>query len=213
VFPRITVRTDHPVAVHSPDHLYPRGTATDSFFHLPFNAKLKTLHHDRQSSVLDLGCAGGGMVSTFLDEGTLAVGIEGSDYSKLRGRAEWATHPDFLFTADITKRFEVLADDRPAWFTTVTMWEFIEHIAEPDLPAVFDNVDRHLELRGYVIGTVNHGVDYNERAVYHQTVRPWPWWEEKFNALGWVNQPDLVEMFGHDMVRHYDTSAPFVLTR
>ena len=38
--------------------------------------------------VLDLACAGGGMVRSFLDEGIEAVGIEGSDTAKREGRAQ-----------------------------------------------------------------------------------------------------------------------------
>ena len=36
---------------------------------------------------------------SFIEQGCLAVGVEGSDLSMRALRAEWATIPEFLFTA------------------------------------------------------------------------------------------------------------------
>ena len=45
-----------------------------------FNHNIGLLFPGRFIKVLDLGCAGGGMVHDFLDGGHVAVGLEGSDY-------------------------------------------------------------------------------------------------------------------------------------
>ncbi len=73
----IVVHTSKPIALDSPDHLVPLGTRQDNSVNRAFNRKLRTLIP--QPRVLDLGCAGGGMVASFLDEGDFAVGVEGSD--------------------------------------------------------------------------------------------------------------------------------------
>lgn len=87
-----------------------------------------------------------------LDDGCLAVGLEGSDFSKRYRRAEWATIPDFLFTCDITGDFDVLLEtdgrSQLIQFDVVTSWEVIEHIAEQDLPVVTANVRKHLSPNG-----------------------------------------------------------------
>jgi len=93
------------VAYESLDHIYPWGTKQDNSKNLSFNNALYELIPIKELSVLDIGCSGGGFVKTLLDAGVLAVGIEGSDYSKIRGRAEWATIPGHLFTADVTAPF------------------------------------------------------------------------------------------------------------
>jgi hypothetical protein len=62
--------------------------------------------------------------------------MEGSDYSLIRKRAEWATIPDSLFTCDITEPF-VLAGPL---FYLVTAWEVMEHISQERLPGLCNNI-------------------------------------------------------------------------
>src|SRR5205809_2708747 len=104
---RYVLHCTKPVAVDSPDHIAPRGTANDNSRNRLFNRKLEALLGKRPLAVLDLGCAGGGFVKDFLDEGHVAIGLEGSDYSKKLRRAEWATIPEHLFTCDVTEEFEI----------------------------------------------------------------------------------------------------------
>src|SRR6185503_21290432 len=101
----ITLKTDHPVALQSPDHLKPWGTKRDNSKSPRFLKKVSRLFSEEGSefSLLDLGCSGGGWVKEAHDKGWLAVGLEGSDYSKKTRRAEWAIIPEYLFTCDLTK--------------------------------------------------------------------------------------------------------------
>ena len=73
----LRVVTDTPVALDSPDHLTPWGTARDNSKNIRFNHKLLRLfnHLSRPLQVLDLGCSGGGFVRSLLDVGQFAVGI------------------------------------------------------------------------------------------------------------------------------------------
>src|SRR5579872_4629441 len=108
--PEIILMTDHPVAVTSPDHVNAEhgGSGNDNSWNPHFNERLLQLFKQEKPAVLDLGCAGGGFVKSLLDLGCLAVGVEGSDYCKKRGKFEWATMSDtHLFTADITKPFTI----------------------------------------------------------------------------------------------------------
>jgi hypothetical protein len=104
----IKLETSFPVAFDSPDHLVPHGTAKDNSTNLMFNLKVEKLFKNlnRLLKVLDLGCSGGGFVRSCIERGCLAVGLEGSDYSKIHRRAEWPILGDyFLFTSDITRPF------------------------------------------------------------------------------------------------------------
>src|SRR5262245_39012605 len=114
---RIVVCTDHPIASDSLDHTEPRGTAQDNSRNRRFNWKLYELFGelDRPMGGLGLGWAGGGFVRDCLYDGRLGVGVEGSDYSARFGRAEWPVLGGRnLFTADITRPFEVRAGETPA---------------------------------------------------------------------------------------------------
>ena len=210
----IKVCTDHPVALNSPDHLHPWGTAHDNSRSPGFNDKLIALVPEHRRSILDLGCAGGAMVLDYLNEGWLAVGLEGSDYSQKTNRSEWCniggTH---LFTADVTQPFSIFVDDRPAWFQVITLWEVLEHIAEPDLEALFDNIAFHLDTGGLVIGSVSTREEAPEGFPLHQTVQERDWWLRKFWQLGFVQRDSLVGYFGNDMVRVDGDSFYVVLTR
>ena len=194
--------TDHPVAVDSIDHLYPLGTMNDNSVNLRFNAKLRELYPGKQISVLDFGCAGGGMVKSLLDEWQIAVGLEGSDYSLVNRRAEWVTIPDHLFTCDVRKPFTLHdGSGEPYPFDVVTAWEFMEHIEEPELPGVIDNVWRHLLSGGLLIGSTTD-IDCEYMGVeHHRTRRPFQWWVDMFKRAGFIRCIDLEEYFGDDWVR------------
>jgi 2-polyprenyl-3-methyl-5-hydroxy-6-metoxy-1,4-benzoquinol methylase len=214
----VEIATDHPVAIHSPDHVMPWGTARDNSRNQRFNARLITLIANSHQSVLDLGCSGGGQVRSFIEQGLLSVGIEGSDYSASRLRAEWLTIPDFLFTADITEPFRLRTSRYPEGlcFGVVTLWEVIEHIGEAGLPKLFSNIDHHLLPGGLVIMSVSPNAEVIEGVELHQTVQPRAWWDAFFPSIGWRNHPGLLGYFGDDLVR-WEANAPnsfhFVLSR
>src|SRR3990170_1119622 len=149
--------TDHPIAVNSYDHLYPLGTARDNTKSPDFNARLFGLYPG-QIGVLDLGCAGGGFVESVIEDGHIAVGLEGSDYSLKLKRAAWATVPGNLFTCDISYPFVLHAGDGlPCKFDVVTAWDSLEHIEMGDLDMVFDNIKLHSKYRAmFLMTTTQH---------------------------------------------------------
>ncbi len=215
---RLRMETDKPVAYTSPDHTNPWGTKQDNHTNLKFTAKLVAWLGMDGLSLLDVGCSGGGFVKTLHDLGCLAAGVEGSDYSKLRGRAEWGTIPHRLFTADATAPFAIRADgqDDPVKFRAVTAWEFLEHIRTDDLPAVFANFERHLAPGGVIVASVNPFDDVVNGVNLHQTVQPPAWWYAKVEELGFKHHPEAVAYFGDDWVRDQQNAAGsfyVVLTR
>ena len=218
---RIEVETGHPVAVDSPDHLSPFGTSRDNSTNPLFNEKLYRLFAGlgRMPRVLDLGCSGGGFVRSCVDDGCLAVGIEGSDHSRRFGRAEWPRGDGkFLFTADITKPFSVVGvsdgERVPLTFDLVTSWEVMEHIAEADVPAVFENIRRHLAPNGLVVLSIStnehdvHDHDAGETHHLHQTVRPASWWLSRLAAEGFEHHPEYVRFFNTQFIRGPKQNAP-----
>src|SRR5437773_5408161 len=90
----LRVETKHPVAFDSPDHIAPKGTASNNSTNKKFILHMdRKLHREFGNSTLrclDLGCSGGQMVKDFLDLRWIAAGLEGSDYSLKRRRANWA---------------------------------------------------------------------------------------------------------------------------
>ena len=207
-----TVQTNHPVALDSLDHLRPLGTANDSYRNPRFNQKLFALYPGRQLRVTDWGCAGGGFVRDLVDAGHDAVGLEGSNFSLLRRRAEWATIPDRLFTCDISRPFTIQQAGQPVRFDVITAWEVMEHIPTQRLPILCENVRHHLAPGGLWILSVSHSTED-----HHVTNRPRPWWEEQFQRERFTHHPWLNEYFGQDWVRGPQQDAPqsthFCLTR
>jgi 2-polyprenyl-3-methyl-5-hydroxy-6-metoxy-1,4-benzoquinol methylase len=218
IYGDIQIVTNHPVASDSPDHLVPWGTAQDNSRSDRFNARLIALIPDARLTVLDLGCSGGGQVRSFIEQGYFSIGIEGSDYSWKRLRAEWLNIPDFLFTADITKPFKIqkTVADEPLRFGVITLWEVIEHIREEDLPNLLQNIDAHLMPNGLVIMSVSPNSDIIRGTELHQTIRPRDWWEQFFRARNWVNNEKIMHYFCNDLVR-WEENAPnsfhFALSR
>jgi SAM-dependent methyltransferase len=219
---KLILKAEREVAYKSPDHLNPWGTRRDNSVNRRFNNKLYKLFPQGASlKILDLGCSGGGFVKTCLDDGFLAVGLEGSDYSKRFRRAEWRTIPEYLFTCDITGEFELLieisGETRPLQFDVVTCWELMEHIATPDLPRLAGNVIKHLSPDGLWIMSVSSRPDIINGVNLHQTVQPKSWWIDTFAQLGLVHRKEYVRYFNTQFVRgpkyFADGSFHLVLSR
>ncbi len=214
----ITVQSQKPVAVDSLDHIHPWGTKQDNSKNLKFNLKILEWLPLARLQVLDIGCSGGGFVRTMHDAGALAVGIEGSDYSRIRARAEWGTIPHRLFTADATAPFSIeKSTGERILFTLITAWEFIEHIEEDRLADVFNNIDRHLARNGVVVMSVSPIDDIVDGINLHRTVKPYDWWLTACKAFGFVHHPHAVTYFSPDHWIRFEENAAqsfhLVLTR
>ena len=169
-----------------------------------FNDKAYALFGGRKPlRVMDIGCSGGGFVKDCIDDGHLAVGLEGSDYSLIRKRAEWATIPDNLFTCDATEPFQVLENGEPAKFDLITSWEMLEHLPQERLPQFFANVTRHLSADGLFIASVS-----TQQGFHHVCVMPEHWWLEQLKNGGLFHQNEYRGHFGDDWIRGPRQNAP-----
>ena len=204
----LTFEAERLVAYESLDHIHPWGTRQDNSKNLRFNNALYELFPIDEISVLDIGCSGGGFVKTLLDAGVLAVGIEGSDYSKIRGRAEWATIPGHLFTADATAPFSFKLHDKELKFKVITSWEVLEHIEKEDLPSFFQNVKDNLQPEGLFIASVSPNDDWVDGVNLHRTVENSDWWFELIKHYGFEHQPELVNHFAPDKWVRGEENAP-----
>lgn len=201
------LRTDSPVAADSLDHLHPFGTRQDNSRNINFNAKLAELCPPEANSVLDLGCSGGGMVHDLIDLGYQAVGLEGSDYSLKRGRAEWPLIPNNLFTCDITRPFvlssligDMVSD--PHVFDVVTAWELFEHI-EMGIPlfTLMKNIERHTRAGSLLLCSIANFPSPHDGVELHRIQEGWEWWEGVFRAFGWRRDTEVERHFEGHWVR------------
>jgi cyclopropane fatty-acyl-phospholipid synthase-like methyltransferase len=196
------LETEHPIALDSLDHVYPLGTRMDNTTNLEFNKRVYALYPGKTISILDLGCAGGGMIKTFADDGHLAVGLEGSDYNLKNKRAAWATNPDNLMTCDVSKPFILHNGDRiPYQFDVITAWEFLEHIYEHNLPILFMNINNHLKPDGLFIGSTTTSDPSAHGVRHHVTRRDLKWWTERFYNNELFRDRKLEQYFDNAWVR------------
>lgn len=208
-----SVQTRYPVALESVDHLYPRGTKNDNSTNSEFiwkAARQVQGGFGEKLSLLDVGCSGGGLVQAILRCGCEAVGIEGSDYSQRTGRAAWVVSEckGHLFTADIGKPFLVLDQGRLAPFNVVTAWEVLEHLSEEELETLNLTLHAHMREHGLFMGSVNTESDFFEGVEYHKTLRPAQWWEDFFQARGWIWDARIWHSMNPDWVRGPNTDGP-----
>ncbi len=191
--PLYRVESGHPVAVSSDDHKHPRGSIYDNSVHAPFNSRTTALFKGRAPlKLLDLGCAGGGLVRSFIAEGHIGIGLEGSDASQRAKSGEWGTCPLHLFTCDLTHPFRIVdRDGQLVKFDIITSWEVLEHIPEGALDALVSSITTHLADGGIFVGSVDTDPDGNllTGATYHVTLKPKPWWLEVFGRGGLVEVP------------------------
>ncbi|MHC4334130.1 MAG: class I SAM-dependent methyltransferase [Planctomycetota bacterium] len=187
--------TNHPIAVDSPDHIHPRCTRRDNTINPRFNEYLIDLFEGDKPSVLDFGCAGGGMVRSLIDDGCNAVGLEGSDYNKKHQRAEWGVIPDNLLTCDVGFPFSLSNGSGICQFDVITAWEHIEHLPEDRLSAMITNMRCHLKPGGWIIGSTSSLSSSYEGIEHHLTRRPIDWWNDLFRDRGFVVRTDIEQYF------------------
>lgn len=194
---KFNLDTEYPVASDSNDHLHPLGTKNNRKWE-PFNQHLFKLFDGVKPSTLEFGCAGGAVVRSLIDDGCLAIGLEGSDYNQARQAGEWAVIPDNLMTCDLGYPFTLSnGDGKPYQFDVITAWEFIEHLPEERLPTMMDNIKRHLKVGGYFIGSSTSYSIPNREIQYHQTGHELEWWEDLFKNHGLIHRTDIMQSFDH----------------
>lgn len=208
--PQYTVQCERELAFESPDYLVPWGTRITNSSNQIFNKKLyglfRTLYfyekhpYFRIITLMDLGCGGGGFVESIIEDGHIAVGLEGSDFSKKHKRGAWATKPDHLFTCDIARDFQVFSDSSPLKFDVITCWEVMEHIDKVDLQSLCENVKKHLKEDGVWIMSISNFSDIVNGVELHQTRMPREWWIEFFRKFGFIDLPEYVRFFSPQFV-------------
>jgi SAM-dependent methyltransferase len=150
------------------------------------------LKFQKPYSVLDIGCAGGGLVKSFIKDGHNAIGISETDTYRKQKAFEWDIIPESLFACDFTKPFEVFlvpppvslyaaanskdwlreyerTDAYTARFDLIMMHGF-EHTAKSDLPTVIQNIKNH--LGGVFICPISSDVESTD------------WWDELLKLSG-----------------------------
>ena len=211
---KISVECKAKIAYDSLDYRMPLGTRQDNSSNHIFNEKLYRLYGGRQISVLDVGCSGGGFVKELIDDGHIAIGLEGSDYSKKFQRAAWREIPEFLFTCDITKPFSIYISPpkRLMLFDVITAWEVMEHIEKRDISQVITNVVRHMSQNGIWIMSISNSHSISNGVDLHRTKETKNWWIKKFDEFGLTYVDDYVKYFNTQFVRgKYETNENFHL--
>lgn len=152
-----SIVTDHSVAHTSLDHIYPKGVKNTmggpdyswSNGYNPFVDEVIKYFNQDKLTVLDVGAASGYLVRDFLVKGCDAVGVEGSDWPIHNKVDNWLNLlNENLFTADISKPFQLYRNDKPAKFKLITSWEVVEHLHPDDLSTYAENIYNHLEDDG-----------------------------------------------------------------
>ena len=121
------IETDHPIALDSNDHLHPSGCINDSHDATEF-CKFIMEHWPEKKTLLDLGTANGTVVSSAINLGFDAFGIEGSDAPRNAQVGQWlkpwsAYDNIRLFNADLRFQFQLYGSDgQPAKFDIITAW-------------------------------------------------------------------------------------------
>lgn len=182
----IVIETAHPIALMSNDHLEPDSTTEGLVRPTQFVRHcIDVLGAD--IGCLELGAGAAGLLFEYIQNGLVAIGIDGSDYCRKNRIGYWPLIPKNLFTCDLTYPFR-LVDTTTAEtvkFQLITAWEVFEHIAEIDLDQTIRNVATHLAPGGYFLGSISllEYCDRNGRP-YHVTLQPRSWWKAKFEENG-----------------------------
>jgi len=180
------VITDFPVAITSPDHIFPVGTKNDNSTHSGYIEEVESYFQNKKINIMDIGCAGGQLAVDFHNRGHLSFGIEGSDYNIKNKQFNWPAHyQNVLWTADLTKTFKVVDEkEDEILFDLISAWEVVEHIHPDHLEVFFENIISKLKPDGIFIASINLGpddrIDSKGNVIHlHQSVFSESHWKQK----------------------------------
>ena len=198
----ISVQTNHPIAIDSDDHKHPEGIYYDNSLNDDFVRSVEE-HFRKKISILDLGCAGGELITHMHKKGNRAVGLEGSDHclnvrpamieeigKEPAGLQNWKNFGNvILFTCDVTKEYSVFEDGKLLQFDLITCFDVIEHFKDEGLDSYFNMVDKHLSPDGLFVSSIHQRESYRhvgsknttEKINYHKSIHNREWWEQKLS--------------------------------
>jgi cyclopropane fatty-acyl-phospholipid synthase-like methyltransferase len=196
----ITVKTNHPIAIDSLDHIYPEGVYYDNNVSETFVNDVQKFFN-KKINFLDLGCAGGALSVRMHELGHKSIGIDGSDGclnikdyvikhfngNLPLGYSNWKTYVNkILFTADITKNYEILENNQLVKFDLITCWDVMEHFEPNQVEDFLLNIEKHLNPGGIFIASIalfdsgsNTQWEDSPNINYHKSVFPADWWLPK----------------------------------
>lgn len=190
----ITLKTNKPIAIDSPDHLNPAGCSNDNNSNLTYIQQIKNYFNKPILNVLDLGCAGGQIVADHISLGDVAVGLEGSSHAlNGSGISNWKKYYNKnLFLCDITEPFECIdLDKKLIKFDVIQMWDVLEHIPEQKLPQLLTNIFNHLKDDGIFLGAISQQYD----PIRHISVFSKEKWTIIFNNSNFTLDPCIVNVY------------------
>jgi 2-polyprenyl-3-methyl-5-hydroxy-6-metoxy-1,4-benzoquinol methylase len=145
--------TEHEFCVDSPDYYEPIGAIYDDNTNINYIEDIEKYFGGKKISTLELGCAGGKLVSDLIERGHDSYGLEGTPHPLNKGRYAWANYYNKnLFNCDLSKPFELLDEKNEIKkFDLISHWEFLEHIPTESLDLLLCNIYKHLKDDGIVL--------------------------------------------------------------
>lgn len=214
----ITITAEAPVALDSDDHIHPDGIYLDNNVTMEFVYEIEN-HFQRKINFLDLGCAGGALTCELIKRGHNAVGIDGSDHclnfrkdaaDKLNmvrpyGYDNWQKYGNNrLFTADITKEFQLFDNGEEMKFDLITAWDVLEHFFPERIDVFAEQVKKHLKPDGYFVASIAKFSLNKHNVEYHKSNFQDAWWIEKLSPH--LNRVQYPFRFCNRNLPPYDTS-------
>lgn len=177
----VTIETKHLLAVTSPDHTNPHGTAENTRHSYSF--AVWAAYTARK--FLDIGCAHGGLVEDMLALGCQAIGLEGSDYNRKHKRESWARlDGKGLHTVDVEKPFSIKLNNAQWKADLITCWQVIEHLTHEGVAIALANMRQHMHDKTILLISTANNSDLKNGVELHQTQWSKLQWLRAFHKAG-----------------------------
>lgn len=184
----VQVHTDFVVATDSLDHINPYGVINDNNNNPAYITEVKKHFNNMTINVLDLGCAGGGIVVDHISQGDFVIGLEGSDNVLMgAGKSNWENyHNKNLFLCDISHPFSITQNETPVLFDYIQTWEVLEHIPTDRLDVLLQNIKVCMKKSSLFCGSIAlvPCVSGNHVSIFQKDQ-----WEKIFNRNGLSFEP------------------------
>lgn len=180
----------------SPTHIaYPDGYTLESRAER-YSDVIQNIISDLPQPLLDVGCGPGFLVHLLREKGYTAFGC---DFSQAALNMTPSQTRNYLAVADISRTLPY----GDITFGSSSAFHVLEHLDEEGVSVAIRELARVTLNRFYGIIPTTDGITLRDAAIHrqitedptHKTLRPRPWWLERFKDAGWRENTDLTTRF------------------
>lgn len=185
------------------------------YHHPSFNTWVYDYNNKKPLFVLEIGCGTGSIVQDFIQDGHLAIGLDGFYVYRKYLCGAWKDYPYNLFTCDLGEDFTICYNEyakfdinNPCKFDIIYSTEFLEHLHYRQVDNCIVSINKHSHNDTLLILEISEKQDGG-----HLVVESKDWWINKFRQYDWSYNDGLTNSLRGNFLRNISSSNQLIFNK